>query len=77
MLAKNDETVYNRGGRVSGGVIIPTAAQLWQCFVLCCWGTKMYLPVNLVRIDDRTGNVFILIGEEMEIEIDPNGEWIE
>ncbi|WP_071593275.1 DUF6888 family protein [Kamptonema formosum] len=69
--------VYNRGGRVSGGSIIPTAAQLWQCFVLCSWATKMYLPVNLVRIDERTGNVFILIGEEMEIEIDPNGEWIE
>lgn len=56
---------------------IPTTAQIWQTFVLCCWETKLYRSVNLVRIDERTGNVFILVGEEIEIEIKPDGEWIE
>ncbi|WP_407640457.1 DUF6888 family protein [Aliterella atlantica] len=37
----------------------------------------MYLPINFVRFDDRTNNMFMLIGEEVEIEIDPLGEWIE
>lgn len=56
---------------------IPTTALIWQTFVLCCWATKLYRNVNLVRIDERTGNVFILVGEEIEMQIKPNGEWIE
>jgi len=36
---------------------------------------KLYLPINLVRVDKRTGNVFILAGEENMIEIYPNGKW--
>ncbi|NJK77018.1 MAG: hypothetical protein HC942_27480 [Microcoleus sp. SU_5_6] len=56
---------------------IPTTAQIWQTFVLCCQATKLYLSVNLVRMDDRTVNVFILVGEEIEIEIKPKVEWIE
>jgi hypothetical protein len=35
----------------------------------------MYLPINLIRIDERTGNIFILAGEENIIEIYPNGKW--
>ncbi|WP_371316489.1 DUF6888 family protein [Dolichospermum heterosporum] len=42
---------------------------------MCCWLTKLYLPINLVRVDKRTGNVFILAGEENMIEIYPNGKW--
>jgi hypothetical protein len=37
----------------------------------------MYLPINLVRFDERTKNVFMLIGEEIEIEISADGEWTE
>ncbi|WP_442922469.1 DUF6888 family protein [Microcoleus sp. CZ3-B2] len=54
---------------------IPTTAQR-QTFILCCWATKLYRSVHLVRIDERTGNVFILVGEEIEIEIKPKVEWI-
>ncbi|WP_422614683.1 DUF6888 family protein [Merismopedia glauca] len=57
--------------------MIPTTAQTWRCFVLSSWATRMYLPINLVRFDSRTSNVFMLIGEEIEIEIDPNGDWTE
>ncbi|WP_425445563.1 DUF6888 family protein [Tychonema bourrellyi] len=56
---------------------MPTTAQIWQTFVICCLATKLYRSVNLVRIDERTRNVFILVGEEIEIEIKPDGEWIE
>ncbi|WP_375539799.1 DUF6888 family protein [Cylindrospermum sp. FACHB-282] len=37
--------------------------------------TKLYLPINLVRVDKRTGNVFILASEENMIEIYPNAKW--
>ncbi|MGB3205604.1 MAG: hypothetical protein WBB28_11495 [Crinalium sp.] len=47
-----------------------------QCYIISSWATNLYLPINLVRLDRRTGNVFILVGEEIEIEIKPNGEWI-
>ena len=53
---------------------IPTAEQTLQCFIICYWLTKMYTPINLLRIDERTGKVFILAGEDIEIEV--NGEWI-
>ena len=43
--------------------------------MLCCWFTRLYLPVNLVRVDERTGNVFFLAGEENIIEIYPSGTW--
>lgn len=35
----------------------------------------MYVPIYLVRFDERTSNIYILAGEEIEIEIDPDGEW--
>ncbi len=35
----------------------------------------MYLSVDMVRLDERTGNVIILPGEEILIEIYPNGNW--
>ncbi|WP_407636586.1 DUF6888 family protein [Fischerella muscicola] len=53
---------------------MPTSKQKTQCFVLC-WFTKLYLPINVVRVDERTGNVFFLAGEENIIEIYPNGRW--
>ncbi len=35
----------------------------------------MYLPVEIVRLDERTGNVILITGEEILIEIYPNGNW--
>jgi len=35
----------------------------------------MYLPIYLIRIDERTKGVFLLAGEENEIVIFPNGKW--
>ncbi|WP_419183632.1 DUF6888 family protein [Scytonema hofmannii] len=54
---------------------MPTTAQLLTCFILTYWATKMYLPVNVVRVDERTGQVFFLAGEETAILINRNGLW--
>ncbi|MGB7415981.1 MAG: hypothetical protein WA902_17390 [Thermosynechococcaceae cyanobacterium] len=48
---------------------------MFQCFVLCCWATKFYLPVYLVRMDERTGNIVLLAGEDILIAIESSGEW--
>jgi len=37
----------------------------------------MYVQIYLVRIDERTDNIVILAGEEIELEIDRNGELVD
>jgi hypothetical protein len=54
---------------------MPTPEQMRTCFILSYWATKMYLPIYLIRIDERTKDVVILAGEETEISIYPNGKW--
>jgi hypothetical protein len=34
---------------------------------------SFYIPINLVRLDERTQNIYIIAGEETEIEITPDG----
>jgi hypothetical protein len=33
------------------------------------------VSINLVRIDERTQNLVVLAGEEVAIEIQPDGNW--
>ncbi|WP_373872962.1 DUF6888 family protein [Microseira wollei] len=54
---------------------MPTAEQMLSCFILSYWATKMYLPIFIIRLDERTGDMFFLAGEETEIIIPPNGRW--
>ena len=60
---------------MKGGAAIPTAAQILKCYILSCMLTRMYVPVFLVRLDERTEKVVILAGEEIAIAIQANGEW--
>ncbi|MFB2836846.1 DUF6888 family protein [Floridanema evergladense] len=54
---------------------MPTTAQALKCFQLCCDLTSKYCSIDLITLDQRTGNVVILAREEINIEIDLNGEW--
>lgn len=54
---------------------IPTAEQKTHCFIVCVGFSKLYLPIDVVRVDERAGNVFFLAGEENVIEIYPGGKW--
>lgn len=58
-----------------GTAIIPTAAQTLECFLLCQRLTMFYRSIELVRLDERTGEVVIIAGEETQIAIARNGEW--
>jgi hypothetical protein len=55
--------------------IIPTTQQMVMGFILCQSLTNFYLSVDLIRLDQRTRNVVILAGEEIQIAIYPNGRW--
>ena len=54
---------------------MPTAAQCMTCTELCQELTGFYVPIYLVRIDERTQNLVILASEEVAIEIQSDGNW--
>ncbi len=54
---------------------MPTTQQALRCFQLCQNLTTMYISIDMVRLDERTGNAIIPTGEEILIEIYPNGNW--
>ena len=54
----------------------PTAAQLRKLYELCySLANIMFQPIHIVRLDERTGNLFILAGhdETIEFEVNPDG----
>ena len=55
----------------------PTEAQLRSLYRHSYQVTEVFLqPIHMVRIDERTINLFILAGieESIELEIDPEGQ---
>ena len=52
----------------------PTVEQAIQLYKMCHNLTQMYSPINLVTIDARTKNLYILAGEELQILINLYGE---
>jgi hypothetical protein len=46
-----------------------------MCITLCQSLTNTFTPIVIVRLDERTGNVFILAGDNIQIEIYRNGRW--
>ena len=53
---------------------MPTEKQAVKCFFICQQITGMYLPIFLVRLDERTNDIFILAGEDTQILIDDQGD---
>ncbi len=52
---------------------IPNVEQAMSAYIACVNLTKMFLPVQIIRIDERTRRVFILAGEETMIVINREG----
>ena len=53
---------------------MPTVEQLKAQYKQCVNVTRFMIPINLIRLDERTGNIYILVGNEIQIEILPNGK---
>ncbi len=51
----------------------PTPEQLTECFRICSELTKMYIPIQLVRLDRRTSEVYILAGDNLQVLVRANG----
>ncbi|WP_422394173.1 DUF6888 family protein [Nostoc flagelliforme] len=52
---------------------MPTAEQGIRCVILCQSLTNTFIPIYIFRLDEQTGNVLILAGDNIEIEIYRNG----
>lgn len=53
----------------------PTQAQLHSLYIQCYTLTNvMFQPIHVIRLDERTGNLFILAGQEESIEFEINLE---
>ncbi|WP_442921607.1 DUF6888 family protein [Microcoleus sp. S36b_A3] len=52
---------------------LPTAEQSIMCVILCQSLTNKFTIPVFIRLDERTGNLFILAGDNIEIEIDRDG----
>ncbi len=55
--------------------IQPTRAQEATCLRICVNLTRFYLSINLVRLDTRNGEIYLLAGNEIGIIIQQNGIW--
>ncbi|MEC4819826.1 MAG: hypothetical protein SAK29_42145 [Scytonema sp. PMC 1069.18] len=55
--------------------LYPTAEQNLTCFILSQNLTTLLLSIFIVRLDERTGSVYILAGEETGILITRDGKW--
>lgn len=51
-----------------------TEQQLRSFYQLSVAASNMFQPINLVRMDERTKRLVLLIGETIEVEILESGE---
>ncbi|MFB2770228.1 hypothetical protein ACE1AT_13210 [Pelatocladus sp. BLCC-F211] len=54
----------------------PTPKQAISAIRVCAQLTRVYKQIDLVRLDERTKNVYILADNSLEAEITPSGEVI-
>jgi hypothetical protein len=53
---------------------IPTSQQTFEYFAVSVRLSNVLLPINVVRLDERINQIYVLAGEETEILISPNGK---
>jgi len=55
--------------------LYPTPAQNLTHFILSQNLTSLFLSIFIVRLDERTGNIYILAGNDTGILITSDGNW--
>jgi hypothetical protein len=52
----------------------PTVPQLRTFYRMSVGVSNLLQPINLVRMDERTGRLVMLVGDTIQLEILPSGE---
>ncbi|WP_442949222.1 DUF6888 family protein [Nostoc sp.] len=55
--------------------MLPTTEQALACIRVCQMLSNLYKDIRLFRFDDKTGQVYILAGDELQIIVLSNGIW--
>jgi hypothetical protein len=55
--------------------IFPTNEQAQVYLRACQMLSNFYQDIHLFRFDDKTGNVYILAGDDLQIIVPPNEPW--
>jgi hypothetical protein len=55
--------------------IQPTKEQAMTCLRLCVNVTRFYLSIHIIRLDERSGELYLLAGEDIGIVIQRDGIW--
>ncbi|NHC33573.1 hypothetical protein QH73_0002660 [Scytonema millei VB511283] len=55
--------------------ISPTNEQAQACLRVCQMLSNLYKDIHLLRFDDKTGDIYILAGENLQIIVLPNEPW--
>lgn len=53
----------------------PITAQAFACLRICQMLSTTYRNIELFRFDEKTQIVYIFAGEEIQIIVDPDGNW--
>ncbi|WP_390883205.1 DUF6888 family protein [Kovacikia minuta] len=61
--------------RIEERAILPTAEQDHACLRVCQMLSNGYKDIHLFRFDPLTGNVYILAGDSVEVNVPPSGLW--
>jgi hypothetical protein len=52
----------------------PTVQQLRSFYRMSLMASNTFKPINLIRLDERTNRIVMLVAQTIQIEIFPNGE---
>ncbi|GJD20987.1 unknown protein [Rivularia sp. IAM M-261] len=55
---------------------MPTIEQLKTFFRICVQASNLLRNIEMTRYDTRTQRIFVLVGDEIQVEILSNGEEI-
>jgi len=66
---------YSIHARIEGLAISPTNEQAQSCLRVCQWLSNCYMNIELFRFNERTGIVYILAGDDLEVEVLRDGNW--
>ncbi|WP_442947804.1 DUF6888 family protein [Nostoc sp.] len=55
--------------------ILPTTEQALACVRVCQMLSNLYKDIRLFRFDDKTGQVYILAGDELQVIVLNNRIW--
>lgn len=53
----------------------PTAKQTLACVIQCQKVTSLLRPIHIVRLDERTGNIYVLAAKDLGFVVTRDGDW--